>query len=82
MLTMPADDGRLNQLESDSGAVLDAVRAVEVVGAHAEADEHLAGLEGWEMVAYSYALETASDVLDEAGFLEGVPAVCEVDREV
>ena len=52
------------------------------MGAHAEADEHLAGLEGWEVVAYAYALETASDVLNEAGFLECVPAVSEVDREV
>ena len=59
-------------LERNTRSVFDAVRSIEVVGAHAKADEHLADLECRKVIAYSNALETAAHVFYKACSLERV----------
>ena len=52
------------------------------MGAHAQADEHLSCVEGWKVIAHSYALEATAHVFYKAGLLECVHTQCEIDGKV
>ena len=52
------------------------------MGAHAQADKHLAGLERRKVITYADTLEAAAHILNKTCFLKCVQSYCEIYRKI
>ena len=52
------------------------------MGPHGKAQEHLTKSHLGKMIAHTDTLETPAHIFDQTCFLEGIYAICEIDREI